>query len=267
MGAGNEGEWDIVELPLTALALDDETFMFRAVVRVGALGRSIEASGQRMPIAVRPRGDGLYQVVSGFRRVRALQGLGRETVRAVVRDDLGDDEEAFRESVLENTARKTYSDLDRAIVIAKFEEAGWGGVEAAEMMGLSKRQKNRLKALLELPKSVQTAVADEAHPLTTKHALVMRMLANTYPGLRYGEWVEVVRAEGIGVEELRRRILAARRVPGGRESAFNERGTDWKEGVVQLSPIKIRVAELSAGERSALKGELLRLVEMLEGTP
>lgn len=96
-----------------------------------------------MPIIVRSYGKGRgtrYQIISGFRRTTAVRDLGFEAIPAVVRTDLEDDEEAFRASVLENTQRKTYSDIDRALVIRGYDERGHTGREIAEVLGLTRNR-------------------------------------------------------------------------------------------------------------------------------
>ena len=52
-------------------------------------------------------------------------------------------------AVLDNSARKDFSPLDRANAIRSFERRGYRGRELAALMGLSKRQKNNLRRLLD----------------------------------------------------------------------------------------------------------------------
>ena len=125
------------------------------MVRVSDLVKSIKESGQQIPAVVRPhpnQGKGYkWQLISGFRRATALAELKATHIAAYVRRDLTDDQEAFRASVLENMARKTYSDIDRAYVIKRHQDAGYTGFEVAALMNLTKRQKNNLLSLLDLP--------------------------------------------------------------------------------------------------------------------
>ena len=166
---------EVAHVPLEQIDLDDTTYMFRASLREGPLADSIKSQGIQVPVMLR-RHDGSdnYQIVSGFRRCHAAKRAGLDHVPAIVRDL--DDEEAFRVSVLENSSRKTYSDIDRALVIKLYEQRGYGTAEITSVMGLNDRQVRNLKALLKLPKSVQTAVDDPEQHFSTTHAITLRAL-------------------------------------------------------------------------------------------
>ena len=66
----------VTYIPLVEIDLADETFMFRAHMRNVDLRRSIEDEGQQLPIIVRRKAPGGYQVISGFRRVHAIRAIG-----------------------------------------------------------------------------------------------------------------------------------------------------------------------------------------------
>ena len=164
----------VLTLGLDQLDFDDTTYMFRAALRTGPLKKSNQQHGQQQPIFVRRKpGSDKYQIVCGFRRATALKEIGANDVVAIDRNDL-DDETAFRVSVLENVARKSYSDIDRANAISLAKKHGHTGVVIAEMMGLTRRQKDNIQSLLELPEAVQEAVDDEEQHFSTTHAIVLR---------------------------------------------------------------------------------------------
>lgn len=76
----------IHRIPFSEIDHVDQTFMFRAVVRVPDLSRSLSEFGQQIPAVVRPHPraeEGFkYQLVSVFRRMAALQALGASTLSA-----------------------------------------------------------------------------------------------------------------------------------------------------------------------------------------
>jgi len=78
-------------LPLSQID-DDLAFRLRAEGDVTGLAQSIAREGQLVPIEVRLRGPGRWQLIAGFRRVAALRLLQREQVLARLHDQLGDDE-------------------------------------------------------------------------------------------------------------------------------------------------------------------------------
>lgn len=262
----------VAHLPLSELDLSDETFRFRASLRVGPLRDSIAAEGQQLPIVVRRarrRGSPRYQIISGFRRVTALAQLGTGTVAAIVRDDLADDELAFRASVLENSQRRTYSDIDRALVIRSYEDRGFGSVDVADLMGLSKRQKNNLRGLLDLPPTVREAIDRPHSPFTATHGLVLKRLKGKYPTLHYGTWIRAVEEGndglGLSVRQLKRLVNERYRPPedAGLGSIFRRADTAPDEGVYRLQPVKIDTRALSVADREQLRGELEALLAAL----
>jgi hypothetical protein len=78
-------------LPLSQID-DDRSFRLRPEGDVGGLAQSLARVGQLLPIEVRLRGPGRWQLVAGFRRVAALQLLKRDSVLARLHDSLSDEE-------------------------------------------------------------------------------------------------------------------------------------------------------------------------------
>lgn len=247
--------------------LEDETYRFRAALRVGPLKDSLERQGQQVPIMVRRKqGQRKYQLISGFRRVTAAAQLGWETIAAVVRNGLSD-EEAFRVSVLENTARKTYSDIDRAFVMKAYEQRGHSSADIGGLMGLTKRQVNNIKSLLELPKEVQAAIDDEGQTFSTTHALTLKKLRKKYPKLDYKTWIKRVNDENLSVAQLLRAVNEANKgkaAKGAMKSLFRDDGTDFETGDVRLRPVKFNVRTLAEEERDRLRAELQEILKLLE---
>ena len=263
------GDLLVKAIPLTEVDLDDLSYRFRAVVRVPELIKSVQERGQQIPAVVRPHpnphGEVKYQLISGFRRATALTVIGFPTIFAYIRKDLENDEEAFKASVLENMARKTYSDIDRAYIIQRHREAGHRTFEIEELMNLSVRQHTNLLSLLELPEVVQAAIASEVGTFKTTHALILRKLKGKYKVLDYAEWVKKVNDEELSVTHLTRRVNETYRSRGDRAlpSIFRADGTNLAAGQIRLRPVKFDVATLSADDRQRLKDELAALMQRL----
>lgn len=263
----------VEHIPMYKLDLSDDTYRFRAALRIGPLKRSIAAEGQQMPIIVRKVGATRaqrYQIISGFRRSTAMSELGAETIAAIVRDDLEDDEAAFRASVLENSQRKTYSDIDRALVIKSYEDRGYSSVEIAGVLGLTERQKRNLRSLLELPRPVQDAIDDGDHRFTATHGLVLKQMSNKHPDLDLEHWVQEVHqgndGQGLSVAQLRRAINAAYKAEAGAEARpalLRSDDTQAKEGIFRFNPVRVVIADLSRDDRAALKAELQAVLAAL----
>ena len=244
----------IKELALSDLNHEDKTFQFRANLRVGDLVKSIEQHGQQQPIDV--RGKKPYQIVSGFRRVEAIGKASIETVKAIVHDDLEDDEKAYVFSYIENEKRKSYSDLDRGYAIVKFKEQGKTIDEISDLLGLSKRQVIRLKKITGFPKSVQEAIDDGSLPTT--HALVLMQLREKYgQKVNLQKWIKRVKVEELSVRDMMREILA-----GEVEKPVELFVTD-KEGF-RFRPVRINPAQMDDEQVRRIVTDLEKLLKVLK---
>ena len=77
-----------------------------------SLTDSIRSAGLLQPVVVRERGDGMYELVVGERRLRAAQGAGLETIPALVRDV--PDEEMLELALIENIQREDLNAMEKA---------------------------------------------------------------------------------------------------------------------------------------------------------
>lgn len=84
------------------------------------LVRSIELAGQKMPIMVRPREDGRYELIYGSRRRQAAELLGIK-VRALVANGVSDNE-AHELAILENTNHSGLSPIEEARAVLAYKE-------------------------------------------------------------------------------------------------------------------------------------------------
>ena len=108
-----------------------------------ALVESIRASGQLVPILLRPHPtrSGRFQTAYGHRRVRALIELGRP-VRAVVRD-LSDEALVVAQGK-ENSERKDLSFIERATYAIALEDRGFGRDLIMTALNVDKTELSRL---------------------------------------------------------------------------------------------------------------------------
>ena len=63
------------DVPLSRIDLHDRRFRVRLSLDIGQLQQCLNAEGQLVPVVLRAQGK-CYQVVSGFRRLAAIQALG-----------------------------------------------------------------------------------------------------------------------------------------------------------------------------------------------
>jgi len=178
----------IQNVPLGRIDLDDRMFRFRVALRAGPLAESIAKEGQQFPVVLRKREDGKLQVISGFRRITAIQKLGWDRVKAVVRKDLDDDGTAARVSILENEARQTYNDLDRAYAVLAYRNMGRSHAEIEEIFRVGERQRQRLQELTSLPDVLHKAVGEGQ--VSATNALRLMQFARKYPDTDVKAWVD-----------------------------------------------------------------------------
>lgn len=86
---------------------------------VKELAESIKIYGVLQPVIIRPDEDfgteaSPWEMVCGHRRLKACELLGLETIPAIIRDDMSDDE-AYDLMIVENLQRQDLSPLDEAV--------------------------------------------------------------------------------------------------------------------------------------------------------
>ncbi|MBE0467390.1 MAG: ParB/RepB/Spo0J family partition protein, partial [Candidatus Desulforudis sp.] len=130
------------------------------------LASSIEEVGLVQPIVVRQSGDG-YELVSGERRLRAFQALGRERIPAVVSEM--PEAEAAAAVLIENIQREDLSPVEEALAYRSLvEEFDLTQEEVARRVGKSRVHVTNSLRLLTLPLQVQEIVGSGA--LSAGHA-------------------------------------------------------------------------------------------------
>lgn len=107
---------------------------------LASLAESIRAKGVLQPILVRPLPDPMgagstaFELIAGERRWRASKAADRETIPAIVREGLTD-QEALELTVLENLQREDLSPLEEAAGVASLLAGGKPIAEVADQLG------------------------------------------------------------------------------------------------------------------------------------
>ena len=113
------------------------------------LKASIEKNGFTVPILVRKRKDGKYELIDGEHRIQVVKELGWEKIPAVISEV--DDARATLLNVLANTARGTQNPMDVAEALKRAHDAGISDEELAAAMGHTKSWVRLYLTLTELP--------------------------------------------------------------------------------------------------------------------
>jgi len=94
-------------------------------MRFSDLTESIKTNGIMAPIIVRPMAGYTYEILSGHNRVNAAKAAGLDTVPAIVREGLTDDDALFIVTET-NLFQRSFSDLlhsERALILSKHYDA------------------------------------------------------------------------------------------------------------------------------------------------
>jgi ParB family transcriptional regulator, chromosome partitioning protein len=249
------------DVKLDKLRLEYHDLEFRVAPRVGDLVEDIRKNGQQFPIIVRPLEDKGYEVISGYRRVRAIKELGWETVKAIVRDDLQNEDKAYRISFLENEKRKSLTGVDKAHAIARLELRGKSPAQIQEIYGIKERQYERYKKVGTFPDVLKEAIS--AGTIQTTHGL---LLAQAHE--QHGDKVDLKGlVEQIAEGELTVRQLARllNKTKLGRVAKKARYFESTKDGGFRLYPMRFDPKTTDEATKAKLLEVLKEAVGVIEG--
>jgi ParB family chromosome partitioning protein len=157
------------------------------------LAESLKTHGQLQPITVRwSESMGRYLIVAGERRWRAAALAGRKSLAAVILDGEPTESAVLEMQLIENALREDLQPIEQARAFRTLmDRNGWTAARLAEALHLTGASVSRALALLDLPYTVQDAVAS----------------GSLAPSIAY----EVSKLEDPGVQrEVAERIVAER---------------------------------------------------------
>lgn len=249
-------------------------------VRFEELKNSILAKGIIVPVIVRPFGDTgqMFELVAGFRRIRAATELKLSSVPAIVRTDL-DDMGVAEIQTIENLHREGLDILDEAAgfkdLVTRFK---WQVSDIAERMGKSESYIAKRLALTDGPEYIQKAVSENR--ITLGHAMILGRIQDKK---EQKELFDHAADHGWSVRQLYEHVSVERRKIGPKtlfdttacktcpwfgpnqkellidEVAGRERAFCYNNSCYQLqiqASVKAKIAELEKGGKK---------VEVLEG--
>lgn len=183
--------------------------------RLRELADSITAQGMVQPIAVRPTGDGRFEIIAGERRWRAAQMAGLADVPVVIREV--NDQTAMAMALIENIQRDDLNPLEEASALHRLlNEFELTHQQVAQAVGKSRTTVTNLIRLLELNPEVKAMV--EQGELEMGHARALLALG----GQTQTQAAAQVAAKGLSVREteaLVRRLNQPQQAPANPEQA------------------------------------------------
>ncbi len=134
------------------------------------LAQSIKEHGVLQPIIIRRKGDGMYELIAGERRLRAATLVGLSTIPALVRN--ANDEKALALALVENIQRQNLNPMEEAKAYSRLMgEFGLTQDLVATSVGKDRSSIANLLRLLMLPKEIQQFI--ESGALSLGHAKVL----------------------------------------------------------------------------------------------
>jgi ParB family chromosome partitioning protein len=175
---------------------------------LGALAESIRLAGLMQPVIVRPAPEpGMYELVAGERRWRAVRLLGLESIPTLVRSL--DDLTADRWALIENLQREDLNPMERAEAFSRLiDRHALSHQDVAESVGLDRSTVTNILRLLELEPEIQGALRTGS--LTMGHAKALLSFTNIKDRRRMSSLA--IRNKW-SVRELERRATARHTAP------------------------------------------------------
>lgn len=176
-----QSEMKVFDMNIKEIFCDSEFNCRGKIMPIDVLDlvRSIESTGLKQPIVIQPytKVPGKkYRIVAGHRRYTAFIVLERDTIPAVIEENLSE-LDARKLNLEENLKRKDLNLLQIAKAIQPFLHAGWTQQEVAQQLGQPAHWVQVCVSLLKLPDDIQQEAA--AGYLTQEHIKQLATLNKT----------------------------------------------------------------------------------------
>lgn len=138
------------------------------------LAKSLKENGLLQPVLVRRKGDGIFELIAGERRLRAAKLAGLEKIPALIRNC--SDQESMVLALVENLQRDDLNPMETARAYHRMvNEFGLTQDAIAQKVGRDRSSIANMLRLMTLPAEIQEWV--ESDRLSTGHAKVILGLA------------------------------------------------------------------------------------------
>ncbi|WP_447978799.1 ParB/RepB/Spo0J family partition protein [Candidatus Nitrospira bockiana] len=142
---------------------------------ISELAESIKQNGLIQPVLVRRRGDGIFELIAGERRLRAAKLAGLARIRAIIRNS--SDEQAMELALVENVQRQDLNPMEAARAYHRLTtEFGFTQESVAQRIGKDRSSVANIARLIQLPHDIQQLI--ENGQLSTGHAKVLLGLSS-----------------------------------------------------------------------------------------
>jgi ParB family chromosome partitioning protein len=230
---------------------------------ISELSESIKKNGLIQPVMVRRKGDGIYELIAGERRLRASKLAGLATIKALVRNS--SDEQAMELALVENLQRQDLNPMEAARAYHRLiTEFGLTQEQVAQRIGKDRSSIANIARLTNLPNDIQVLI--ESGQLTTGHAKVI--LGLTTPAAQQTLAKQIIDGQ-LSVRQTER--LTSQEKKPRRTVKRHQVPSDLEERLQKRFGTKVAIEKNRKGGKIVLHffgpEELDRLLEMLLGVP
>lgn len=251
---------DFIRIKLSSLQISKQIREEFDENSIDELAKSIKKEGQRTPVEVtETEKPGIYALLTGERRYRALTKLQADSILAIVVKTPKTDNDKTALQLVENIQREDLTPLEIASAIHKLSESGLAGKDIAEMTGKSTVWVSRYLSLSKLPQFIaellQSKATADISLLLTLHKVAK------LDELSAKKLAKAVKAKRIGrkqVEDALEQLKSGKKIDSSVERELPaRRGSDTiKYRLVKPEKFAAQVqAKLESGEK--VQGRLL----------
>ena len=205
---------------------------------------SIKVVGVLQPIAVRPTGNDMFQLISGERRWRAAQQAGLEFIPAVIRQV--NDEASLEHALIENIHRADLNPLEEAAAYQHLiDEFKLTQESVADRVGKSRATIANATRLLALPDSIQKYLA--TGQLSAAHARSLVAIADQPTQLKLAKRIVEENWTVRQVEEFRQKTTGKAKSKPNKASARDQTMVDLEDYLARRLETKVAISRGSKG--------------------
>ncbi len=229
-----------IEIDIEKIVIEENIRKYLDEASINELSLSIRRHGILQPVIVQPKGDGLYTLLIGGRRLLAAKLAGLQKVPSLVLDEPIKSEEMLEARLIENLHRENLDPFDEAEAFLVFKDLGYSISSIARKVGKSRFYVSKRMRLLKLHPKLRDAVRQRT--LTPEHGLAILRLENAEQQMSLAQ--EVIEKR-LSVMETRRRV---REILG--------KPPKWK-----LIPVRMSLKDFEALKKVAPEGDVKRLIQ------
>jgi ParB family transcriptional regulator, chromosome partitioning protein len=213
------------------------------------LKESIKQKGIIQPVTVRRASDGMYDLISGERRMRAALEIGMQRLPAYI-IDVKNDEEMLELALIENLQREHLNPIEIAISYQRLvQDVGLNAEEIAKKIGKDRTTVVNFLRLLKLPRALQDAL--RKNQITMGHARALISLPDEQ--IQQKLFDRIIKKD-LNVRQVEKLVRDLGKKSNKKPSRFSKTSGSVEESIadkiqqILATKVKVTVSEKGRGE-------------------